>query len=35
MDGLIRNWMFEPESFSLIDTGDKLVGTMLEGVRTR
>lgn len=35
MDGLIRNWMFEPESFSLIDTGDKLVGTMLAGVRTR
>jgi TetR/AcrR family acrAB operon transcriptional repressor len=35
MDGLIRNWMFEPDSFSLIDTGDKLVGTMLDGVRAR
>jgi TetR/AcrR family acrAB operon transcriptional repressor len=35
MDGLIRNWMFDPDSFSLIDAGDKLVGTMLDGVRTR
>jgi TetR/AcrR family acrAB operon transcriptional repressor len=35
MDGLIRNWMFEPDSFSLIDTGDKLVATMLDGVRAR
>ncbi|MGJ9418124.1 TetR family transcriptional regulator [Massilia sp. CMS3.1] len=35
MDGLIRNWMFEPTSFSLIDLGDKMIGTMLEGIRTR
>jgi TetR/AcrR family acrAB operon transcriptional repressor len=35
MDGLIRNWMFEPTSFSLIDLGDKMIATMLEGIRTR
>jgi TetR/AcrR family acrAB operon transcriptional repressor len=35
MDGLIRNWMFEPGSFSLIELGDKMMGTMLEGIRVR
>jgi TetR/AcrR family acrAB operon transcriptional repressor len=35
MDGLIRNWMFEPTAFSLIDLGDKMIGTMLEGVRIK
>jgi len=35
MDGLIRNWMFEPTSFSLVDLGDRMIGTMLEGIRTR
>lgn len=35
MDGLIRNWMFEPTSFSLVDLGDKMMATMLEGIRTR
>ena len=35
MDGLIRNWMFEPTSFSLIDLGGKMMETMLEGIRTR
>ena len=35
MDGLIRNWMFEPDSFALIETGDQVIGTMLEGIRTR
>ena len=35
MDGLIRNWMFEPDSFSLVELGDKMMGTMLEGIRTR
>jgi TetR/AcrR family acrAB operon transcriptional repressor len=34
MDGLIRNWMFEPSSFSLVDLGDKMMATMLEGIRT-
>ncbi|QOL51790.1 TetR family transcriptional regulator [Massilia litorea] len=35
MDGLIRNWMFEPTSFSLIDLGGNMIGTMLDGIRTR
>ena len=35
MDGLIRNWMFEPTSFSLVELGGKMVATMLEGIRTR
>ena len=35
MDGLIRNWMFEPTSFSLVELGDKMMATMLEGIRTR
>lgn len=35
MDGLIRNWMFEPDSFGLIETGDEIIGTMLAGVRTK
>jgi TetR/AcrR family acrAB operon transcriptional repressor len=35
MDGLIRNWMFEPTSFSLVDLGDKMMAIMLEGIRTR
>jgi TetR/AcrR family acrAB operon transcriptional repressor len=35
MDGLIRNWMFEPASFSLIDLGDKMIATMLDGIRMR
>lgn len=35
MDGLIRNWMFEPTSFSLVDLGGNMIGTMLDGIRTR
>lgn len=35
MDGLIRNWMFEPTSFSLVGLGDKMMATMLDGIRTR
>jgi TetR/AcrR family acrAB operon transcriptional repressor len=35
MDGLIRNWMFEPTSFSLVDLGERMIGTMIEGIRTR
>ena len=35
MDGLIRNWMFEPASFGLVETGGELIGTMLEGIRTK
>ena len=35
MDGLIRNWMFEPTSFSLVELGGKMIGTMLDGIRTK
>jgi TetR/AcrR family acrAB operon transcriptional repressor len=35
MDGLIRNWMFDPASFNLVKTGDQVIGTMLEGIRMR
>lgn len=35
MDGLIRNWMFEPTSFSLVELGGKMIATMLDGIRTR
>lgn len=35
MDGLIRNWMFEPDSFGLVETGDRLIAGMLAGIRTR
>lgn len=35
MDGLIRNWMFEPDSFGLVKVGDQVIGTMLEGIRIR
>ena len=35
MDGLIRNWMFEPDSFGLVEPGDQVIGTMLQGIRTR
>ena len=35
MDGLIRNWMFEPTSFSLINLGGNMIGTMLDGIRVR
>ena len=35
MDGLIRSWMFEPGSFSLVALGDNMISTVLDGVRTR
>ncbi|MFC5461718.1 TetR family transcriptional regulator [Massilia niabensis] len=35
MDGLIRTWMFEPGAFGLVETGDQLIATMLEGIRTK
>jgi len=35
MDGLIRNWMFEPTAFSLVDLGDKMMATMMDGIRAR
>lgn len=33
MDGLLRNWMFEPESFGLLDTGAQILDTLLRGLR--
>lgn len=33
MDGLIRNWMFEPDSFGLEEVGVDLVDTVLRGLR--
>jgi len=35
MDGLIRNWMFEPTAFSLVDLGEKMMATMMDGIRAR
>jgi TetR/AcrR family acrAB operon transcriptional repressor len=35
MDGLIRNWMFEPASFGLVQTGDQVIRTMFEGIRAK
>lgn len=35
MDGLIRNWMFDPDSFSLIDCGAAIIGTMIDGIRSK
>jgi TetR/AcrR family acrAB operon transcriptional repressor len=35
MDGMIRNWMFEPGSFGLVKVGDQVIRTMLEGIRPR
>lgn len=35
MDGMIRTWMFEPDSFSLLQTGRQMVDTLLEGIRAK
>ena len=35
MDGLIRNWMFEPDSFRLVEVGADVVDTVLRGLRAR
>ena len=35
MDGLIRNWMFEPGSFSLLETGGQVFDTLLDGIRAK
>ncbi len=35
VDGLIRNWMFDPSSFSLLKMGQKLIGTWLDGIQPR
>jgi len=33
MDGIIRNWMFEPASFSLLDSGARILDVYLAGLR--
>lgn len=33
MDGMIRNWMFEPASFSLLDSGARILDVYLAGLR--
>lgn len=35
IDGLIRTWMFEPDSFSLLQIGRQVVDTLLEGIRAK
>ncbi|WP_229439932.1 TetR family transcriptional regulator [Massilia sp. IC2-278] len=35
MDGLIRTWMFEPDSFSLLEVGRQVVDTLLDGIRAQ
>lgn len=35
VDGLIRTWMFEPDSFSLLAIGRQMVDTLLEGIRAQ
>ena len=35
VDGLIRTWMFEPDSFSLLQIGRQMVDTLLDGIRAQ
>ncbi|WP_308635706.1 TetR family transcriptional regulator, partial [Massilia brevitalea] len=35
MDGMIRNWMFEPKAFGLMETGMHVIDTLLDGIRAR
>lgn len=35
VDGLIRNWLLDPESFDLVDTGDRLVANFCLGLAAR
>jgi len=35
LDGLIRNWIFEPGAFELVELGGELIDTYLAGLRTR
>jgi len=34
VDGLIRNWIFEPSSYSLLELGGTVIDTYLAGLRT-
>lgn len=33
VDGLIRNWIFEPSAFDLLETGGQVIDTYLQGLR--
>lgn len=33
MDGLIRSWLFEPDSFNLLEIGQQLMAAQLDGLR--
>lgn len=35
VDGLIENWLLDPESFDLVETGDKLIANFCLGLATR
>lgn len=35
LDGLIRNWIFEPGAFELVELGGELIDTFLAGLRAR
>ena len=35
LDGLIRNWIFEPGAFELVELGGELIDTYLAGLRAR
>lgn len=35
VDGLIENWLLDPESFDLVDTGDRLVANFCLGLAAR
>jgi TetR/AcrR family acrAB operon transcriptional repressor len=35
IEGLIRNWMFDPASFDLLETGTEIIDTYIDGLRAR
>jgi TetR/AcrR family acrAB operon transcriptional repressor len=35
IEGLIRNWMFDPTSFDLLETGTEIIDTYIDGLRGR
>jgi len=35
VDGLIRNWMFDPKGFDLLQTGKCVIDPYIEGLRTK
>ena len=35
VDGLIGNWLMDPESFDLVETGDRLVASFCQGLAAK